>query len=284
MRIFITGAKGRLGSRLVEQLSADGQVVQGIDIDTLDISQPRIVFEAVQSFEPDLVLHCAALTAVDYCAEHPDEALAINGFGTQNVALACQAANAALLYVSTNEVFDGTSRHGYQEYDPPHPANSYGYSKWVGEQVVRDLVPKHFIVRTAWLFAHGGKNFIHAMLQVAREGKPIRVVTNEIGSPTYTNDLADAILQLIATRHYGIYHLTNSGHISRYGFARQALDLAGYNHVPIAPISLAEYPRASRPPEQGVLRNFAAARLGITLRPWQDAVAAFLDAEGLLKH
>lgn len=282
MRILITGAKGRLGSRLTEQLSAAGHATFGVDMDTVDITDAGRVNETFREQKPELVIHCAALTAVDYCAEHPDEALAINGIGTQTVALACQAIDAALLYISTNEVFDGKANREYQEYDAPNPANPYGYSKWVGEQVVRDLVRKYYIVRTSWLFAHGGKNFIHAMLQFAREGKPIRVVTNEISCPTYNNDLADAIIQLSATGQYGIYHLVNSGHTSRYGFAREVLDQAGYGEVPIEPISLVEYPRASRPPEQGALRNFAAARLGITLRPWQDAVAAFLSAEGLL--
>jgi dTDP-4-dehydrorhamnose reductase len=226
-----------------------------------------------------LVLHCAALTAVDYCAEHPDEALTINGFGTQTIALACQSIDAALLYISTNEVFDGKVPRVYMEYDPPAPQNPYAYSKWVGEQVVRDLVRKHYIVRTSWLFAHGGQNFVQTMLRLASEGRSLRVVVNEVSSPTYNNDLAEAITRLISTERYGIYHLVNEGHISRYAFARHVLDVAGYTSIPVEPIALAEYPRASRPPEYAVLRNVAAARLGITLRPWQEALAAFMEVE-----
>jgi dTDP-4-dehydrorhamnose reductase len=257
--------------------------VTGIDVDSVDIADRQRVKETFESVQPELVLHCAALTAVDHCAEHPDDALTINGFGTQTIALACQTLDIPLLYVSTNEVFEGQPRREYQEYDQPAPINPYGYSKWVGEQVVRELVRKHYIVRTSWLFAHGGKNFIHTMLNAAQQGETLRVVTNEIGSPTYNDDLAEAICQLITTGCYGIYHLVNAGSTSRYGFARLALDLAGYTEIPIQPISLAEYPRPSRPPEHAVLRNFAAARIGIALRPWQDAVAAFLDTEGLLK-
>ncbi len=282
MRILVTGAKGRLGSRLTALLAAQGHTVTGIDVDEADITQRDAVERAFADARPEVVLHCAALTAVDYCAEHPDEALTVNALGTQNVALACQTSGAALLYVSTNEVFSGERFREHLEYDPPAPVNPYGYSKWAGEQIVRELVPRHYIVRTAWLFAHGGRNFIQAILGRARAGQPLRVVTNEVGNPTYNDDLAAALSQLIATAHYGTYHLTNAGYASRYEFARAVLDLAGYADVPITPITLAQYPRASRPPRYAVLRNFAAARLGIALRPWRDAVAAFLRAEGLL--
>lgn len=279
MRILVTGALGRLGRRLVDLLQACEHEVTGVDIDTMDITNPANVAQVFDASRPELVLHCAAMTAVDYCALHPDEALAINGFGTQTVALACQSHDAALLYVSTNEVFDGISQRDYQEYDAPNPVNPYGYSKWVGEQVVRDLVRKHYIVRTSWLFAHGGQNFVQTMLKAAHDGKRLRVVTNEISSPTYNDDLADAIVRLITTGQYGIYHLINGGHTSRYAFARYILDLAGYADTPVEPIALAEYRRASMPPQYAVLRNVAAARLGITLRPWQDALVAFLEAE-----
>jgi dTDP-4-dehydrorhamnose reductase len=283
MRILVTGAKGRLGSRLVQQLQGQTHSVTAIDMPTVDVTDLGGVNGVFAEARPELVFHCAALTAVDYCAEHPDQALAINGFGTHNVALACQAHDAALLYVSTNEVFDGVSYREYQEYDPPNPMNPYAYSKWVGERAVRDLVRKHYIVRTSWLFAHGGKNFIQTILRLALEGEPVKVVTNEVSSPTYTNDLAAAILRLTATECYGIYHLANAGYTSRYRFARQVFDLTGYGDTPIQPIALAEFQRPSRPPEYAILRNVAAARLGIVLRPWQEALVAFLEAEGLLK-
>ncbi len=283
MRILVTGANGRLGSQLLNDLRRRSYDVFGADVDALDITDARSVYQVFETFQPDIVIHCAALTAVDYCAEHPDEALEINGFGTQTVALACQKHDAALVYLSTNEVFDGKTQRPYLEFDRANPINAYGYSKWVGEQVVRDLVRKHFIVRTSWLFSHGGSNFVHTILRLAQEGQPLRVVVNEVASPTYNNDLAAAIGQLIATGAYGIYHLTNEGTISRYAFARQILNLAGYDAVPIEPIALAEYRRASTPPEYTMLRNMAAARLGITLRPWQAALAAFLETEGILQ-
>jgi dTDP-4-dehydrorhamnose reductase len=279
MRILVTGADGRLGSQLVGLLRADNHDLEAVDIGNMDITDTLSVNRVFARFQPELVLHCAALTAVDHCAEHPNEALRINGFGTQTIALACQKIDAALLYISTNEVFDGKNLRGYQEYDWPAPQNPYAYSKWVGEQVTRDLVRKHYIVRTSWLFAHGGQNFIQTILRLTREGRSLRVVVNEVSSPTYNNDLAEAIIRLIDTECYGIYHLVNEGYTSRYNFARRVLDMAGYTTMPIEPIALAEYPRPSRPPEYGILQNVAAARLGIKLRPWPEALAAFMEVE-----
>jgi len=281
MQVLVTGADGRLGNRLVETLAARGHSVAGYDLSGMDITDWAAVEAAFDQAAPEVVVHCAAMTAVDRCAEEPDLALAVNGLGTQNIAQACQRVGATLAYISTNEVFDGRSNRAYLEYDRPTPINSYAYSKWVGEQVVRDLVARHMIVRTAWLYAHGGTNFVHAILRAAREGRPLRVVTNEVSSPTYAEDLANALAQLVERGRFGIYHLVNEGQVSRYGFARHVLDLAGYAETPVTPIALAEYPRASRPPEYAPLRNVAAARLGIRLRPWQEAAAAFIAAEGL---
>lgn len=283
MRILVTGADGRLGGQLVHELQGDEHTILGVDIESVDVTDRHSVGHTFDIFRPELVIHCAARTAVDDCAEHPDDALNVNAFGTQAVALACQAYDVALLYMSTNEVFDGRTQRPYLEYDRPNPINPYAYSKWVGEQIVRDLVRKHYIVRTSWLFAQGGQNFVHSILRQAQEGSPLRVVTNEVASPTYNNDLVTAIGQLILTGCYGIYHLTNEGYTSRYAFARQVLDRAGYAGVPVEPIALAEYRRASCPPEYTMLRNMAAARLGITLRPWQEALDAFLLAEGILQ-
>jgi len=279
MRILVTGATGHLGQQLTAQLQVQNHALTGIDVDTMNIMDRQTVQQTFDSVQPELVIHCAALTAVDYCAEHPEEALRVNAVGTKNIALACHSHQAALLYVSTNEVFAGQPGRFYGEYDLAEPANPYAYSKWVGEQIVRDLLPCHYIVRTSWLFAPGGKNFIHTILHMAQEGKPLRVVTNEVSSPTYSVDLAEAITRLIGTGQYGIYHLINDGYASRYTFARHALDLAGFAETPIEPAALAEYRRASRPPEHAVLRNFMAAELGITLRPWQDALAAFLGRQ-----
>lgn len=278
-QIIVTGAQGRLGSALVARLQAQGHDVAGIDLPDLDITDFAAVRGYVRARLPQVVVHCAAWTDVDGCARDPQRAISVNGFGTQHLAVATHEVGAALLYISSNEVFDGTARRPYREYDRTNPANPYGYSKWVGEQAVMALNPRHYIVRTAWLFAHGGTNFIHAILNAARAGKALRVVTDEIANPTYNDDLADALTALLTTGRYGVYHLVNSGSCSRYAFAREALDQAGLADVPLTAITRQQWPRPSTPPLYASLENLAGPLVGITLRPWQAAVAAFLARE-----
>ncbi len=284
MRILITGAQGRLGSLLVERAAARGHEVSGVDISELDVTDFAATRAFVAAQRPGLVLHAAAWTDVDGCARDPERAIIVNGYGAQHVALAAAEANAAMLYVSTNEVFDGLGGAPYREYDPTHAANPYAYSKWVGEQAVMRHAPRHYIVRTAWLFAHGGKNFLQSILGAAEAGKPLRVVIDEIANPTYTDDLADALTALVETGRYGTFHLTNQGACSRFALARYVLDRAGYADTPIQPIALREWPRASSPPPNTPLLNSAGALAGITLRPWREAVDAFLARESLLKR
>lgn len=284
MRILITGGKGRLGGKL-HQLLGDqaAHAVLSTDVDDLDITDFGAVRAQVQDFKPDLVLHCAAWTNVDGCALEPEKALVINGYGSGNLAAAAASVQAAMLYVSSNEVFDGErSGRGYYEYDATNPINAYGYSKFVGEQEVTRLNPKHYIVRTAWLFAHGGKNFMQSIINAAEAGKPLRVVVDEIANPTYTDDLAEAIVQLIGTRRYGTYHLTNSGQVSRWRFARYILDRTGYGDTPIQKIAMTEWQRPSTPPAHCPLENIAGSQMGIRLRSWGAAVDAFLEREGLI--
>lgn len=277
MRITITGGDGRLGHQLVTILSQT-HTVTSFDLETSITDFPALQ-TAILATEPDLVINTAAWTDVDGCAKEPEKALLINGLGAQNVALAAAAANAPILHVSTNEVFDGQSQTPYDEFALCRPINPYGYSKWAGEQGVKQVNPRHYIVRTAWLFAHGGKNFIQAILNAVNAGKPLRVVIDEVANPTYNNDVAEAIAALIETGRYGTYHLVNSGAVSRYDFARYVLDASGLTDTPIERITRAEWPRPSTPPAYAALQNNAAASVGITLRPWQEAIDAFLKAE-----
>jgi dTDP-4-dehydrorhamnose reductase len=282
MRILITGAGGRLGGRLVSVLQ-DEHDVTGLTRDDLDVTDFAAARRLIQQYQPEVVLHAAAWTNVDGCAREPEKAIVINGYGAQNMALAAAEIDAAIVYVSTNEVFYGQLNRPYLEYDKQNPFNSYGYSKMVGEQVVARFNRKHYIVRTAWVFAHGGRNFIQAILGAVQLGKTLRVVTDEVANPTYNNDLADAIAQLIKTGRYGIYHLVNEGACSRYTFARHVLDQAGHDGVPIQPISSREWPRASIPPAYTAMNNLAGPMVGVSLRPWQEAVDAFLVKEGVYR-
>ena len=276
MRIFITGHKGQLGRALYAALAE--HTLTGCDLPELDITDREAIGAAVADFAPDVVVHAAAWTHVDGCARDPERAYRVNALGTQNVALACAEAGAAMVYISTNEVFDGEATEPYREWDPPHPINPYGRSKAAGEWFVRHLLTRFYIVRTAWLYAPGGRNFPHRIIQLADERGALRVVTDEVGNPTYAPDLAKAIAALIRTDAYGVYHLTNAGYCSRYDFAREILRVSGREHVPVEPITLAEFQRASTPPRFAPLANTAAAALGITLQPWQEALAEFLKS------
>lgn len=279
MRVLITGADGGIGSRLLQELTGRGHETHGVDVNTLDVTAYPAVIEALNSLQPDLVVHCAALTDVDRCAREPELAMRINAIGTQNVALACQRVGAALCFLSTNEVFDGQKGTAYREYDPANPINPYGYSKWVAEQMVREVLPQHFVVRTSWIFAHGGRNFMQKIIERAASGQPLSVVTNEIACPTYAEDFVQALLLLLETGRFGTYHLVNEGYASRYDFARVILDSFGYSGVEIRRVIGAQYPRPSRPPVYSALENQIAAYLGIKLRPWPDAVQAFVEHE-----
>lgn len=281
-RVFITGAGGRLGAVLVRLLNDTSNTVMPYDHASLDIGDWSAVRQRVQNAHPDIIINAAAYTDVDGCARDPETAFRINGVGAGNLAAAAYEARASIVQISTNEVFDGASSAPYRENDLPGPVNPYGASKWAGEQAVVRANPNHQIVRTSWLFAHGGRNFIHSILRAAREGRDLRVVTDEIANPTYTDDLAEAILNLVDTGRSGLYHLVNAGAVSRYDFARYVLDRTGYNATPIAAITSADWKRASTPPPNAGLHNTAAAALGVTMRSWQEAVDAFLDTEGLL--
>ncbi len=274
MRIFITGIKGQLGRALQKTLVE--HEVRGGDLPDCDITDRACIQAAIADFGPDLVIHCAAMTDVDGCARDPELAYRVNGLGTQNVALACQATGAALLAVSTNEVFDGAADRPYAEFDPRHPINPYGRSKLAGEWYAQNLLNRFYIVRTAWLYALDGRNFPHRIIQLADERGRLRVVDDEVGSPTYVTDLAQALGRLITTDQYGVYHFVNQGVCSRFDMAHEILRLSRREGVTLEPTSLSEFERDSTPPPYAPLANVAGAAIGIRLRPWQQALAQFV--------
>jgi dTDP-4-dehydrorhamnose reductase len=276
MRIFITGHRGQLGRALAAHL-AEHEITGG-DLPEWNLTDAAQVKASLEDIRPDVVIHAAALTDVDYCARNPAEAVRVNGVGTYNVALACRAVGSMLVSISTNEVFDGQAYRPYQEYDQRNPINPYGYSKYVAEQVVERYAPHYMIVRTAWLYAPDGSNFIHKVLARARAGQPLRVVTDEVGSPTYAPDLADALARLIALGQPGVYHMANAGACSRFEFAQEILQQAGLD-APVEPIPSGAFQRDSTPPPYAPLDNIFGAAAGVTLRPWQEALADFLAGE-----
>ncbi len=274
MRIAITGARGQLGRALCAALAPAYELVP-LGHEQLELSSPTTV-EQIVATGADLVIHAAAYTNVDGCARDPDLAYRVNGLGTRYVALACRRLNAPMVYISTNEVFPGDAGRPYAEYDSPRPVNAYGRSKWAGEQAVRELLDSFYIVRVAWLFG-GERNFVRTVLRLAEHppATGLRMVEDEVGSPTYAPDVAKAVATLIATDFFGTYHLVNAGACSRYELARAVLRLAGLT-IPVTPMKLADFARDSTPPPYTPLANYAGAAIGLTLRPWEEAVAAYL--------
>lgn len=274
MRILITGGGGRLGREL--QVAFAGQTVSAPDEPDLDVTDGAAVGQAMEAFRPELVIHAAAYTDTRGCEADPARAMRVNGDGTRNVALACRRIGAALLYVSTDEVFDGAKGKPYQETDEPRAINAYGSSKLLGEQHIRSLLQKAYIVRTSWLYG-GGSDFPAKVLQV--ESGELRMVTDEVASPTWARDLAEAIARLVERdAPAGIYHLTNAGHCSRFEWAEQVLALAGRQDVVLQRTTHADYSAPYRKPAFSALANSAAAALGVVLRPWPEALAAYFAA------
>jgi dTDP-4-dehydrorhamnose reductase len=273
VRILITGGRGQLGGELQQALSAG--TVLALGRQELDVTDAAAIDQAVGQFRPQVVVHAAAYTDTAGCEADPELAMRVNGEGTRQVALACRKSGAVMLYVSTNEVFDGQKGEAYLESDEPKPINAYGRSKLAGEQYVQSILDRFYIVRTAWLYAAGSNNFPAKVLRaVANEGG-LRFVTDEVASPTWARDLAQAIAGLIGRLTYGIYHLTNSGCCSRYQWAQRVLELAGRSDAALHPVVQAECDLPYRKPPYSELANRAAAALGITLRPWQEALQEY---------
>jgi dTDP-4-dehydrorhamnose reductase len=285
MRIMVTGAEGMLGRELVARLARPPGTheVVAVDVGDFDITDCAAVEGAVQAAAPELVCHCAGYTDVDGCERDPERAFRVNALGAWNVAAACSQVGAGMIYISTDFVFDGEKGAPYTEYDEPRPMGVYGASKLAGERHVRELVARHFIVRTAWLFAAHGRNFVLSILGKAREQavsaaatgeRPtLRVVADQVGSPTSAADLADAIARhLVGSRLYGTYHITNAGGCSWAELAAEALRLAG-SPARVEPISASEWPTLTRRPAYSVLRRLSLELQGRDdLRPWPEAL------------
>ncbi|MCL6547886.1 MAG: dTDP-4-dehydrorhamnose reductase [Alicyclobacillus sp.] len=278
MRILVTGANGQLGQELV-RTKWDGVEVLGVgraDMDVTCQDQVRVVIRDVQ---PDAVIHAAAYTAVDLAESHPDDAFAVNAMGTRNVAFAAEEVGARVCYVSTDYVFDGCRRQPYGEYDNTNPQSVYGQTKRAGEILVQSLSSRWFIVRTSWVYGKHGANFVKTMLAKAREVPRLRVVEDQVGSPTYAKDLAHLLVRLAVSDRYGIYHASNTGSCSWYEFARAILEEAGIP-TPIDPCSTAEFPRPAPRPQYSVLGHTALRVNGFPLlRPWREALRDFLHNE-----
>ncbi len=275
VRVLVTGAKGMLGSDL-RRAAPSGVDLTGVDIDELDVRDGPACRALLQAVRPQHVIHCAAFTDVDQCTRHPEPCLDINATGTRRVAEATAELGARLVYMSSDYVFDGHKREPYVETDAAHPLNPYGDSKLQGEQHVRELTPNHLIIRTQWLFGTHGRNFVSTIVGAAREGRELRVITDQRGAPTYTRDLAGAIWAALDLPS-GTYHVTNGGVATWYGVAWCALDAADLHDVRPTPIRADEWDSPTVRPAYAVLSNAKWVGAGMApLRPWQEAVTEFV--------
>lgn len=273
MRIVITGANGQLGREIAKQASAHELILT--DYETLDITDCTAVAAFMKTIKPDAAIHCAAYTNVDGAESDYDGAFRVNVVGSQNIAAGCLEVGARLVYVSTDYVFDGQKQQSYREFDPINPQSVYGITKWQGEEMVRQILGRHYILRTAWLYGEGN-NFVRTMLSLAEKNTTLRVVNDQIGTPTSTVDLARAIFALLAADAYGTYHATCQGQCSWYEFACEIFRQTG-KQVEVLPVTTEEFPRPAKRPAHSVLDNYMLRMtVGDPMRNWQQALKEYL--------
>ena len=270
--IVITGAGGQLGQALLRAL--DGLPLLPWTHMQADVTDPDIV-PRLERVHPQAVIHAAAWTDVDGCETDRARAELVNAEGTRHVALGAAAGMAHLIYISTDYVFDGSKGEPYTEVDPPNPVNVYGRTKLQGEAHVRTLCPRHTILRTAWLYGPGGRTFVHAIVERARQADRIEVVTDQVGSPTLTDDLAEVIRQVVEGGILGLFHAAGEGRCTRFELARAIVAIVRPS-MEVIPVETVPGVRPARRPRNTALFTQTLQGLGITLRPWQDALAAFL--------
>lgn len=278
MKILVTGVKGQLGYDVVEEAEKRGIEAVGVDIDEMDITSEDQVNDVILNGDYDAVVHCAAWTAVDK-AEEPellDKVREVNATGTKYIVEACRKKDIPIMYFSTDYVFDGQGTRPWMEDDPRNPLNVYGLTKAEGEEFV-ETWPKHFIIRISWVFGRNGNNFIKTMLRLGSTRDHLTVVNDQIGSPTYTWDLARLVVDMIQTDKYGTYHAANQGEISWYDFAREIFRQAGMD-VQVDPVSSAEYPAKAVRPSNSRMNQTNLDDNGFERLPaWQDALARYLE-------
>lgn len=282
MKVFVTGSSGQLGHDVCRELARRGIPYCGTSSRELNITDKEAVRRAICAYQADAVIHCAAYTNVDQAEEFPEQCWAVNACGTQNVAEACRETRAKLLYISTDYVFSGEGTRFYETDDPACPINAYGRSKLAGEFAVRELPDRWFIVRTSWAFGVNGSNFVKAILRLSRSREELQVVCDQVGSPTYTVDLASLLCTIVETDRYGIYHAVNEGVCSRAEFAREIMRQVG-DPARVIEITSESYGGKVRRPLNSRMSTASLETAGFSkLPPWQNALTRYMKEEGLI--
>lgn len=278
MKVLVTGAKGQLGYDLCKELSQRSIEHLGIDIAECDLTDSAQVSRVISGYAPDTVIHCAAFTAVDKAESEPELCRKVNVDATRNIAEVCKALKAKLMYISTDYVFSGEGETAFETDEPYAPQNVYGQTKAEGEQVIRQLLQEFFIVRISWVFGINGNNFIKTMMRLGKEKLSLNVVSDQVGSPTYTNDLSKLLVDMNLTDKFGIYHATNEGYCSWAEFAKAIMEIAGLNCA-INPVPTSEYPTPAKRPMNSRLSKRSLDDAGFMRLPtWQDALARYISA------
>ena len=277
MKILITGANGQLGRELTKQYSERNEELILTDVAELDITDTKQVYKFVENTKPDVIINCAAYTAVDKCETDTDIAYKINTLGPRNLAMAANSIGAEIVQVSTDYVFDGIKNSLLTEFDEPNPQTVYGLTKLQGEKVVKELNPKHYIIRTAWLYGDGN-NFVRTMLKLSQTNPSLKVVNDQHGTPTSTVDLSKVIIKLVDEKNYGLFHCTCKGECTWYDLTKEIFRLSGINTEVIA-CTTDEFPRPAKRPEFSVLRNYMLElTTGDITRTWQEALEEYLKS------
>ena len=277
MIVLVTGVNGQLGHDVVKELTKKGHEAHGTDRNTLDITNEADVHSYVRKVKPDAIIHCAAYTNVDQAETDRDSAYQVNALGTKYLAEAANEIKAKMVLVSTDYVFNGSATEPYEVDQPTEPLGVYGETKLAGEQYLANSLEQYFIVRTAWVYGINGHNFVKTMLRLGEERGEVGVVHDQVGSPTYTVDLAALLVELIETEKYGVYHATNSGVCSWHDFAVEIFKQAGLD-VKVNPLTSEQYPRPAARPKYSVLSKKKMEEQGFTpLRDWKEALSAYLS-------
>ncbi|MCR1918786.1 dTDP-4-dehydrorhamnose reductase [Frisingicoccus caecimuris] len=277
MKILVTGVKGQLGYDVVQEGEGRGLEMFGTDVDNMDITDAGQVKRVIEECKPDAVIHCAAYTAVDAAEDNQELCRKINVDGTRNIAEVCKDMGIPIMYFSTDYIFDGQGENFWKEDDPKKPLNVYGQTKYEGELNVQELIEKYFILRISWVFGVNGNNFIKTMLRVGPQCGEVGVVADQIGSPTYTYDLAKLVIDMIQTDKYGTYHVTNEGICSWYEFACEIFKQAGLD-VKVNPLTTAEYPAKAARPFNSRMSKDKLINAGFKMLPsWQDGLKRYLN-------
>ena len=277
MKVFVTGVKGQLGHDVMNELAKRGLEGIGVDVEEMDITDAEACERVIKAAAPEAVIHCAAYTAVDAAEDNEELCRRVNGQGTRNIAKVCAELDIPMMYISTDYVFNGQGERPWEPDDEREPLNVYGQTKYEGELAVEELLKKYFTVRIAWVFGLNGKNFIKTMLRLGKERGAVSVVDDQIGSPTYTYDLARLLVDMIQTEKYGRYHATNEGLCSWYEFACEIFRQAGMDEVKVTPVDSASYPAKAKRPFNSRMSKEKLTENGFERLPsWQDALGRYL--------